>query len=314
MRGMTCGKVPLRVAVAICSVNRPDVLARGLPWLARQTVAPCDVLLVVTKPEDLPAENRIVSGLPVRVVYSPKGLTRQRNVAISQLQSRCDVVFFMDDDYIPTRFAVEVVSQVFAQIPQVNGVTGAILADGVTSGGIAEKTAAQLIAIAEQCRRPKALDVESRRLSGLYGCNMALRMSALGSCRFDENLPLYGWQEDVDFANRLPGDIVMSRALSGVHLGVTSGRETNGWALGYSQLANVVYLMGKGSLPYPQGLQLICRNLLANMVWSLRPEPWIDRRARLRGNRAAIGDLLRGTLNPDRILRIAGATRGAASR
>jgi len=36
-------------------------------------------------------------------------------------------------------------------------------------------------------------------------------------------------------------------------------------------------------------------------VKSLRPEPWIDRPGRLRGNLIAIGDLLRGRLDPARI-------------
>jgi hypothetical protein len=33
---------------------------------------------------------------------------------------------------------------------------------------------------------------------------MAFRYQAIDGERFDENLPLYGWQEDVDFAAALP--------------------------------------------------------------------------------------------------------------
>jgi hypothetical protein len=37
-----------------------------------------------------------------------------------------------------------------------------------------------------------------------------------------------------------------------------------------------------------------------NMVRSLAPEPWVDRRGRLRGNLIAIADLLRGRMHPMR--------------
>ena len=50
---------------------------------------------------------------------------------------------------------------------------------------------------------------------------MAIRMSAAQGMRFDENLPLYGWQEDIDFTRRLGrhGRQVSTGAVTGVHLG-----------------------------------------------------------------------------------------------
>jgi hypothetical protein len=47
---------------------------------------------------------------------------------------------------------------------------------------------------------------------------------------------------------------------------------------------------------------MIARNLVANAVRSLRPEPWVDRRGRLRGNVLAVADLVRGRLDPRRVL------------
>jgi hypothetical protein len=51
----------------------------------------------------------------------------------------------------------------------------------------------------------------------LYGCNMALRMADVGDLRFDEALPLYGWQEDIDFTMRLArrGRLVSTGLVSG---------------------------------------------------------------------------------------------------
>jgi len=40
---------------------------------------------------------------------------------------------------------------------------------------------------------------------GTYGCNMTFRLKPIRSnaILFDENLPLYGWQEDIDFSLRV---------------------------------------------------------------------------------------------------------------
>jgi hypothetical protein len=44
------------------------------------------------------------------------------------------------------------------------------------------------------------------------------------------------------------------------------------------------------------------QNIAANLLKSLAPEPWIDRRGRLRGNLIALLDIARGQVDPRRIL------------
>jgi hypothetical protein len=116
---------------------------------------------------------------------------------------------------------------------------------------------------------------------------MVYRASAIGSCRFDERLRLYGWQEDVDFAASLSsrGRIVKTFAFSGVHQAVKYGR-TSGVRLGYSQVVNPLYLV---------------RNVLANHLKTFKPEPRIDRAGRMKGNWIAFRDLMLGRLMPERI-------------
>ena len=139
---------------------------------------------------------------------------------------------------------------------------------------------------------------------GTYGCNMAFRVVAVRehAIRFDENLPYYSWQEDNDFSRRLGrhGAILRLGAARGVHLGHKGGK-TSGVRLGYSQVANFVYLMRKGSVPGGVAVRHILRNLAANLLHAARPEPWVDRRGRLRGNILALADLLRGRCDPRRI-------------
>jgi len=120
---------------------------------------------------------------------------------------------------------------------------------------------------------------------------------------FDENLPLYGWQEDIDFSRQLApfGRIVDANVLRGVHLGTKGGR-TSGVRFGYSQIANPVYLIRKGTMSVGFAAALMWRNVVANAGRSFRPEPWIDRRGRLWGNWLALWDLVTRRMSPRRIL------------
>ena len=91
-----------------------------------------------------------------------------------------------------------------------------------------------------------------------YGCNMAVRSAVVRRhrLRFDERLPLYAWQEDVDFSRRLAphGAILQLEGARGVHLGVKQGRSP-GVQLGYAQVVNPLYLVRKQA-GYPMGRAL----------------------------------------------------------
>ena len=137
------------------------------------------------------------------------------------------------------------------------------------------------------------------------GCNMAFRYSALRNLKFDERLPLYAWLEDHDFRGQVErhGRVVRADALWGVHLGHKQGR-VRGVTLGYSQIANALYLAQKGTVPKPYLAKLAGKNMLINAVRSLHPEPYVDRRGRLLGNMVALADLLRGRIAPERALEL----------
>ena len=125
-------------------------------------------------------------------------------------------------------------------------------------------------------RALEASDLPARPVDqfGAYGCNMSIRASTIGEARFDERLALYGWQEDIDFTGRLRGAGAASSGaeLLGVHLGVKAGR-VSGVRFGYSQIVNPTYLIRKGSIPATFGLNLMARNVAANVLRSLWSEP-----------------------------------------
>jgi hypothetical protein len=75
--------------------------------------------------------------------------------------------------------------------------------------------------------------------------------------------------------------------MTGVHLGVKGGC-TSGVRYGYSQIANPYYLWRKGTTRAGGALSQMVRNVLVNIMKSIKPEPWIDRRGRAFGNTNAI--------------------------
>lgn len=283
----------MRVAVVIASVGRPNEVAHLLERLALQTAPPSAVILSVGGDQDLP------STVPddIVVIKGPKGLPAQRNRGLAALEtSGCDVVVFYDDDFVPAFDSLERFGRLFADNPGVMGATGRVLADGITTAGVSKDDAVRLV------DGETAWEADQARLAdvpGLYGCNMAFRYAAIGGDRFDESLPLYAWQEDTDFSRRLldRGRLVKSDAIIGVHRGVKGGRNS-GVKFGWSQIVNPLYLVRKGSMPAGFAARLICKNLAANHLRVLRPEPWVDRWGRVRGNWKAIAYVLSGRLDP----------------
>ncbi|MEM1387908.1 MAG: glycosyltransferase [Pseudomonadota bacterium] len=298
------GTSDARIGVIIASVGRPDCLRHTTKALAKQTLSPSQVIYAVTKAEDVhqPIDLPVGPATQVEVLYCGKGLPRQRNAGLEALAAECDFVVFFDDDFYPSRFALEGIVKAFSENDGVNGLTGHVIADGIHTPGIAEAEAVALVEAWDEDRGHRDHRILQDDMIGLYGCNMAYRVSAIGETRFDETLPLYAWQEDIDFGARIPGRKIKTNALAGVHRGTKSSRETAGRRLGYSQIVNPFYLWRKGSLPGWFATRLALRNFLANHAKQIRPEPWIDRRGRLIGNWIGLADILAGRSDPRRIL------------
>lgn len=287
----------MRLAIGIATRARPGILAEALKEIAHQTRPPDRVLVCGSGPEDV---DGLDSRPDVEVLFAPSGLPKQRNAILDRIGD-CDVVLFLDDDFLMAPGYVAATLAALQTDPEVVVTTGLTIADGARGPGYSPQEGRDLIA-GDPARTPNPA-VETAYHG--YGCNMALRLAPVRDhdLRFDERLPLYGWSEDVDFTHRLGryGRIVKVLGARGVHLGVKVGRSP-GHRLGYSQVANPIYLFGKGSYSWGRASRSVLRNLAANTVKSLQPEPYIDRRGRLRGNGLAILDLLRGRLAPERIL------------
>lgn len=292
----------MRIAVGIATRGRPEILAETLAELALQT-RPADRILVChVGPED-------VGDLPrtrpdITFLTSPAGLPRQRN-AILDAAHDCDLMLFLDDDFLPAPAWLAVLEAVMRAHPDCVVATGTVVADGAKGPGISPEEARALLAADAAPPEPLAV---MPHFNG-YGCNMAFRMDAVRAhgIRVDEALPLYAWYEDIDVTRRLAaasgGTILRLAGARGVHLGSKSAR-TPGLRLGYSQVVNPIYLMRKGSFPASHAIPSAARHCLVNLLKSPFPEPEVDRFGRLRGNLLGLWDLLRGRARPARILEL----------
>ena len=290
-------------AVIISTRGRPAIVKALVEQLAEQSKPPEHVFVIASKPDDITGLDWDHSNLTVQVGRT--GSSLQRNDGLALAGSRFSYLVFFDDDFVPSRFWLERMQNVFASRPDVVGLTGAVLADGTTTAGIPLDDA-QAMVNAHDATAPLSDVLHANIGYGAnMGCNMAFRYSALRGVRFDERLPLYAWLEDADFRGQAErhGRVVRAEALSGVHLGHKQGRG-RGVTLGYSQIANALYLAAKGTVPVSHLATLAAKNLLSNTVRSLRPEPFVDRRGRLLGNMMALTDLMRGRIAPERILEL----------
>lgn len=285
------------IAVVIATRGRPGLVRRIVDRLERQSRPAARIVVVGASESDIAALDTGRPGLTALV--GRPGLCLQRNDGLRHLAGRHAAVAFFDDDFIPSRFWLERAAALFEERPDLTGLTGRVLADGIKTPGISCE---------DGVARVEAEDAAAPNLPGLqggfrpYGCNMAFRTEAIQGLAFDERLPLYAWLEDSDFGGQIAragGRTMRAEGLWGVHLGNKTGRE-RGRRLGYSQIANPIYLARKGTVSVPFAANLMLRNLAANTLRSLRPEPYIDRPGRLRGNVAALGDILRGRLDPGR--------------
>lgn len=288
------------LAVVIPTMGRAPTVRKMVDRLALQTRRADRVLVVGASPADIDSLKGVGAGIEAHI--APRGSCSQRNYAIDRIEGEADLVAFLDDDFLPSDDFFARAERLFRRYPDIVGVCGRPIADGADGPGIAFDDAVALLAANPD---KDESDGRLRPLLGLYGCNMVIRAAAMTGVRFDERLPLYGWQEDFDFTHTVGkrGRLVGWPDLKGVHMGEKAGR-SSGKRFGYSQVANPLYLLHRDRMPRKRAMRLLRNNICSNLARSLWPEPYIDRRGRVAGNLLALRDLAFGRLDPQRILEL----------
>jgi GT2 family glycosyltransferase len=287
----------MKLGLVIATYNRPDILQKVITRVLSLARIPDELVISAVNPSDVqPIDD---SPTNIRRVYGSAGSCCQRNRGLSCLLDVADIITFIDDDFIVGDDYFANIEAIFARDRSIIGLTGHVVADGANSPGYTFEEGLTYIDSHRLVDEPPTI----REIGGTYGCNMAFRTNAIRSVRFDERLPLYGWQEDLDFSGALRGTgrIVTTNLVWGVHLGTKRGKGSE-VRLGYSQIINPAYIVRKGNMSLPYAIRLATKNVLANLVKSAFPEPYVDRRGRLRGNMIGIAHLITGRFTPEYVL------------
>lgn len=287
-----------KVCVVFPTRGRAALLERVVAFVDTQTVKPDLIIVSCVSDDDV---GNLASRPGMLVIKGAPGSSAQRNHALNHVPDDFDVVIFLDDDFLMHSTWIAKALDALDSDPSIDCVTGRVLADGAQGPGYSFEEGRAILETMKEI--PESLNAVTIR--GPYGCNMAFRMRSIAGVRFDERLVLYGWQEDRDFGGQIRnrgGRLVRINAF-GVHLGVKGGR-VSGRKFGYSQVINPVYLAKKKTMGLRDALDHVLRNVASNVVRSISPEPWIDRRGRLGGNLIGLWDLVRGRLTPERAAKL----------
>ena len=302
------GRANEEVSVVIATRGRREQTAWLLRALQVQTRPPEDVLIIGVTADDIPDISLL--NLRITTALSPvAGLTAQRNLGLDLIrtsvrQDKWPNVIFFDDDFRPHPGWLRAAENAFRFNAELVGLSGRVLADGVKGPAVSEAEAMNLLE-GRSSPRPHWSAGAGRHIESLYGCNMAIRGEAAAKCRFDEKLPLYGWQEDCDFTGQLRrlGETQLEPTCVGVHLGVKAAR-SSGVRLGYSQVANPIRIAQRRNMSWIRMVRFVGRAGLANLIKSVALNRGVDHRGRLKGNLLAVADVVQGRCRPERILEI----------
>lgn len=298
-----------KIILIVATKGRPAEVSMLIEHLSAQNVKPQVVVIVGSSHEDVSSVSAMTSNsFKMAVVISDvAGITFQRNEGLRwlirhELLDSDSLVIFFDDDFRPAEDWIQKCSELMEKNIDVVGLTGLVLADGAQSGAIDEDQST-LFLEGKIPPTPHWASGPQREIDSVYGCNMAFRGSVMLQCKFDENLPLYSWQEDRDMTGQVGrfGKVLFVPSCRGVHLGSKGGR-TSGLRFGYSQIANMFYMFRKGTTSSYHLRRFVTRALVSNSARSIYTKRNVDYFGRLRGNLIAIFDLMRGRVDPRRIL------------
>ena len=221
----------LNTTIVICSANRPQVLTDTIDsLLGGQSIPVREILVSVFNQEHVTERTKATSG--VRVVVSERqGTSAQRNAALKEVQT--PYTLFLDDDVELAPNFVESMERLMEEIEDAVAATGFVVADGAQGDTGLDRSFAASVA------RNYVPEQDNRDCDQGYGCNLFVRTRIFDQVLFDENMPLYGWLEDLDFSTNCLryGRIIKNVGTCLAHLGTPSGR-ISGVKFGYSQIVN----------------------------------------------------------------------------
>jgi glycosyltransferase involved in cell wall biosynthesis len=295
----------MNISVIICTLNRPAILHQTIMSVKKQAVAPRQIIVASPSLDHVLPETLALTG--VEYVQTPIGLCKQRNKALEAVARDTELVAFLDDDIELARSYLAEMSRLFRDNSGIIIASGRMLHDGGRGSVISREEAVALCEGYDKVHNGDAL-LSFKTVSSGYGCNMIARYASIGSCRFDERLPLYAWLEDRDFSHRCTAGRcapVECKNAVAVHLGWRSGR-VSGVRLGFSTVVNPVYLRRKAkvfSFPFIF-VNYWLRCMVGNILGVITRDAEYDRIGLIKGSMIGFWHLLSGRCDPEYVLNL----------
>ena len=189
-----------RVILAIATTGRPEVVARTMREIAAQIRQPD--LFVISIADEADVDRDVIAELPCPTIIKigKRAASSQRNKVLEDVRAN-DILLFIDDDFLMAPDYLLQLEKLMHANPGISVMTGTVLADGISGPGFSYEYGLNLLLASASYEEPTTLFP----VYNGYGCNMAFRARHIveNGLRFDEELPLYSWLEDVDFSRQM---------------------------------------------------------------------------------------------------------------
>ena len=131
--------MPSRIAIGIATRGRCAILAETLREVRAQTRRPDRIVICHTVAQDVAGLEHLPG---TEFVASPPGLPLQRNAILDRLGD-CDIVLFLDDDFLMSPRYVAATLAAMQGDPTIVVATGDIIADGIKGPGLIPRSDAR---------------------------------------------------------------------------------------------------------------------------------------------------------------------------
>ena len=297
----------LKVTLIICTYKRAESLLRLLQTVRAQTQYPDAILIIDGSPDEqteaMLHANPFANLVYFRVDPAQRGLTKQRNFGIQQVEAQTDIVCFLDDDVLlePTYF--EALLQTYAVYPEALGVGGYITNETQWVPMQSNETLSNSWFAFDGWKRSEPLRNKTRRQLGLdadvppgfipmfshgrsvgflppsgkiypvqqfMGGVSSFRKSVFDRLQFSHYFEGYGLYEDADFTSRLSklGPLYVNTAARLSHHHDFSGRP-NAYKYGRMVVRNGWYVW-RVYAPQPGWRNRVKWNLITGVLIAIR--------------------------------------------
>lgn len=305
----------VRIAIVICTKDRPEALRETLASVWSQSRKPDELLILDDGRMDDVARGDLARDAAhhhIGFIYHRKhepGLTRSRNVAAQR--ATADVLIYLDDDVTCAANFVQEIAAIMAdprvaavspvlEEPRLQGRAARIWQLGYRIAGWWRVRPD--VNSAARGAPPAMLAWEPHRvrpLAHLSGAAMALRRDVVLANPFDESLTQYALGEDREMGYRLAPRHWL---LEAIQTNVVHRRETGGRGdphrFGFMTSRNYLYILTRTCRMSPGRWALIVWSLLViaimHAAWGLtRREHWLELRGMIEGVRAFAAERIR---------------------